>query len=293
VVADRIFTSVSPARQAEYKRIYDRLMERARGRVKEKGVHDNHHIVPKSLGGSNEKSNIAVLTYDEHFLAHWLLAKFTTGEARISMLKALSEMKRAGKNNRNRRVSRWQYAIARRAQAEAQSLWNKSPKGKEALKKGGATRRAFYSTPEGQEVAKETGKKIGPALTAFYTTPEGQEAAKKIGATLTAFYETTEGQAAAKERGEKTGRALSAFYETPEGQKVAKERGKKVGATLKARGSRAGENHPNAKVTEDLVLKIRAFPGTRSEAAKHFGVSYDIASGIMCGRTWKHLESVI
>ncbi len=277
----------SEQRRAEYKRTYDRLIERAKGRVKIKGVHDNHHILPKALGGSNEKSNIAVLTYDEHFLAHWLLIKFTEGNARLSMLRALNDMRRASKTHKNRVVSGGQYAVARRANAEAMVLWNTSPEGQEVL-------RVFYATPEGQKVAKERGKKAGATQRAFYATAEGQavakETGKKVGATLSAFYATAEGQKVAKERGKKAGATLSAFYATPEGQKVAKGRGKKTGATAKARGSKAGENHPNAKVTEDIVRKIRAFEGNHAEAARNFGVTRLISYRIRTGRTWKHVK---
>jgi hypothetical protein len=320
-MADGIFNSITLTRQAEYKRTYDRLMERARGRVKEKGVHENHHIIPRSMGGSNEKSNIVALTYKEHFLAHWLLTKFTTGKARRAMFRALSKMIRAGRNNKNRLMSGWQYTIARRANSEAMVLWHKTPEGQEAAKKSGVTLSAFYATPEGQTVAKEAGKKGGAALRAFYATPDGQKVAKergkKSGATqrlfwvtpegqvvaknrgkkvstrLRAFYETPEGQEIARESGKKGGATRRAFYETPEGQESRKKAGKKIGATMRARGTMAGKNHPQAKVTEELVLKIRAFPGTRSEAAKHFGVSYNIAAQIMSGSTWKHLESVV
>lgn len=31
-----------------------------------------HHIIPRCLGGSNDKSNLVVLTAREHFLAHYL-----------------------------------------------------------------------------------------------------------------------------------------------------------------------------------------------------------------------------
>ncbi len=280
----------SEQRRAEYKRTYDRLITRAKGRVKIKGVHDNHHILPKSLGGSNSKENIVVLTYDEHFLAHWLLTKFTEGKARLSMLKALSEMKRAGKNHKNRVVSRWQYAIARRANAEASALWHKTPEGKTAAKKVGATLSAFYATSEGQQVAKETGKKVSATRRAFYATPEGQtvakETGKKIGPALRAFYATPEGQTVAKERGEN----CRAFFETPEGQQVAKERGKKISYTKKARGSQAGENHHNATVTEENVRQIRAFEGNHAEAARHFGIPWQISYRIRTGRTWKHVK---
>lgn len=37
--------------------------------------HERHHIVPKSEGGSDDKSNIIRLTAREHYIAHLLLAK--------------------------------------------------------------------------------------------------------------------------------------------------------------------------------------------------------------------------
>jgi len=59
-----------------YQRIYDQLMLRAQGRKPEPHIlYDRHHIIPKSLGGSNYSSNIARLTLREHFIAHRVLVK--------------------------------------------------------------------------------------------------------------------------------------------------------------------------------------------------------------------------
>lgn len=40
---------------------------------------ENHHIVPRSLGGSDDAANLVLLTYKERLVAHLLLAKFSTG----------------------------------------------------------------------------------------------------------------------------------------------------------------------------------------------------------------------
>ena len=57
-----------------YKKHYDLLIEKSNSR-KIGGYLEEHHIIPKCLGGSNDKSNIVKLTPEEHFLAHKLLTK--------------------------------------------------------------------------------------------------------------------------------------------------------------------------------------------------------------------------
>ena len=53
---------------------YNKLIETRRGRVPEKGTYyEKHHVVMKSMGGSDDPDNIVALTAREHFLAHWLL----------------------------------------------------------------------------------------------------------------------------------------------------------------------------------------------------------------------------
>jgi hypothetical protein len=103
----------SDKRRMEYEATYIRLMTNARGRVKIVGVHELHHVVPKSLGGSNDKSNIVALTYREHFLAHWLLTKFTYGSERRKMLFALKRMISKCETHHARRITGWQYSTAR------------------------------------------------------------------------------------------------------------------------------------------------------------------------------------
>lgn len=79
---------------------------------------ERHHIVPRALGGANDKSNIVRLTYREHFLAHWLLTKFPfVGDQKRKMQFALWSMTR--KANGMRIVSGWQYSVARSAKIVA------------------------------------------------------------------------------------------------------------------------------------------------------------------------------
>jgi len=39
------------------------------------GVIENHHIIPKCLGGTDEKENLVSLSPKAHFICHWLLTK--------------------------------------------------------------------------------------------------------------------------------------------------------------------------------------------------------------------------
>jgi hypothetical protein len=56
------------------------------------GYTERHHIVPRSLGGSNSASNISKLTAREHFIVHLLLVKITKGPELRKMCYALHKM---------------------------------------------------------------------------------------------------------------------------------------------------------------------------------------------------------
>lgn len=45
---------------------------------KYEGITEEHHIIPKSLGGSNDPSNLVKLSPKAHFICHWLLTKMIT-----------------------------------------------------------------------------------------------------------------------------------------------------------------------------------------------------------------------
>lgn len=57
-----------------YQAIYDRLIARA-GRRALGEYSERHHILPKCLGGNNQKDNIVRLLPEEHYLAHQLLVR--------------------------------------------------------------------------------------------------------------------------------------------------------------------------------------------------------------------------
>jgi hypothetical protein len=57
-----------------YQKIYNQIIKCAKNRQLE-GYVEKHHIIPKCLGGNNNKNNIVQLTAREHFLCHMLLCE--------------------------------------------------------------------------------------------------------------------------------------------------------------------------------------------------------------------------
>lgn len=77
--------------QNKYTRIYYQIIDRAVHRTLV-GYKEKHHIIPQSLGGSNDNSNLVHLTAREHFICHWLLTKMTESDDRAKMVYALRMM---------------------------------------------------------------------------------------------------------------------------------------------------------------------------------------------------------
>ena len=86
----------------KYTKHYNLLIEKAKNRTLPKETYtEKHHIIPRSMGGSNKKENLAHLTAREHFICHWLLIKMTEESNRHKMLYALRNMR--GSNDTQKR----------------------------------------------------------------------------------------------------------------------------------------------------------------------------------------------
>ena len=58
----------------DYSKIYIELVERSFERELDCYT-EKHHIIPRCMGGDNKERNLAILTPEEHYLAHQLLVK--------------------------------------------------------------------------------------------------------------------------------------------------------------------------------------------------------------------------
>ena len=75
----------------KYHSLYFSIIENAKHRKIDDYV-EKHHIIPKSMGGSNDPSNLVSLTAREHFICHRLLMKITSGKDKVKMCCAANRM---------------------------------------------------------------------------------------------------------------------------------------------------------------------------------------------------------
>ena len=91
-----------------YYAIIDKALSEKRKKFRSDIHYDRHHIVPTSLGGSNDISNKVWLTSKEHFVCHTLLVKCTTGKDKMKMACAWHRMATA------KRYTSKQYEVLRK-----------------------------------------------------------------------------------------------------------------------------------------------------------------------------------
>jgi hypothetical protein len=106
-----------------YQKIYNQIIERAKNRQLE-GYKEKHHIVPKCLGGSNDKENLVELTAREHFLCHMLLCEIYPNETKLTQALWLMTI---GKNKHNTLYS---YSFSSRIYEKIKLEFIKTIKGK-------------------------------------------------------------------------------------------------------------------------------------------------------------------
>ena len=97
--------------QNKYTNWYNNIITTAQARTLPKNIYiERHHIIPRSLGGNNEQSNLVKLTAREHFVCHLLLTKMTIGRMRYKMSKALTmimSIRRVGDRTNYSITSKW------------------------------------------------------------------------------------------------------------------------------------------------------------------------------------------
>ena len=81
-----------------YEKIYNQIVIRAKNRILECYT-ENHHIIPRCMGGSDDKENLVELTAREHFICHRLLVNMYPDNNKLKFaLWAMCNMKSKRQN---------------------------------------------------------------------------------------------------------------------------------------------------------------------------------------------------
>lgn len=91
--------------------------------MKIRGYVEDHHIIPKCLGGTDVVANKVWLTAEEHFMCHKLLTEMTEDTANGKMWSALWRMmnKQSKNQDRDYTIDAKEYAITREQNAKNHS----------------------------------------------------------------------------------------------------------------------------------------------------------------------------
>jgi hypothetical protein len=141
----------------KYLNWYDSII--ANGKTQREHGYECHHILPKSLGGTDIKSNLVYITAREHFICHWLLTKiYPTGEEHWKMLNALRMMRAENKNQQ-----RYQTKITSRVYAKLKEEYSQMQSERYNGENNPMYGDKFYRSEEGFKKQKEavTGDKNG------------------------------------------------------------------------------------------------------------------------------------
>ena len=110
---------------------YYNIIVAARARATTFGYTEKHHIIPKSLGGTNDCGNLVTLTTKEHYICHRLLVKMTDGLSKKKMRYALYCLTHVKNANQQFRHSPYFRKLE-----EFKTQWRESIKGRPAHNKG-------------------------------------------------------------------------------------------------------------------------------------------------------------
>jgi hypothetical protein len=153
-----------------YIRRYESFINNLKNQLIE-GYSENHHIVPRSLGGSDDNYNLIKLTARQHYIAHWMLAR-AYKDKMSSAFWFMSNVIDKKSHKSKIKVTSGMYDEARRLHQQANSqrvvfeetrqIISKLHKGK---KRSAETRRKMSIACTGRVASEEHRRNLSIALT--------------------------------------------------------------------------------------------------------------------------------
>lgn len=135
-----------------YQNCYNRIIQNSVSRDNVVGIFEIHHIIPRSMGGSNDPSNLVKLTPREHYIVHHLLWKIHKNSEMSCAFWAMSQMTKGSK------ISSKTYEKLRTDRIEFLRTQNTGKRLSEETKK------KIGEKSKGRTHSEETKKKISDAL---------------------------------------------------------------------------------------------------------------------------------
>lgn len=191
-------------KKCKYRNWYEQLIKNSRNRVFPENTYtEGHHIIPRSLGGSNDPTNIVRLYPREHYIAHLLLWKMQmTAKMHNQMTMALHVMVNGSGNKKQNRtylvpsriyeVSRKAYSkvLSEERKGQGNSFYGKkhTPETIEKIKQANARTKEIRSAKLkgenngmfGKKHSPEIRAKISEAFKANYTEEKREAASSRM-----------------------------------------------------------------------------------------------------------------
>ena len=242
---------------SKYTKIYHSIISNAQQRNVD-GYVEKHHIVPRSLGGSDDVTNLVRLTAREHFICHWLLTKMLDNtHSKWKMINALGLMLWIENDNQQRyKVNSRLYEQLKKKHSEYKS-WAVS-----------GERNGMYGrnhTEEAKEAIRQ--KNTGSTLTAEQKEKVRQA---KIGQKRKPFTQDHIEKIRAASTGENN--SMYGRKQSEETKRKIAEKRKGAKLSLEVIAARS-EKIKGQKRSEDTKQKMKAAWERRRQKAKEIGVS--------------------
>ena len=220
----------------KYTKWYNRIIDRAKDRVLEPPF-ERHHIKPRSLGGTDDKENIAFITPREHFICHWLLIKMTTGEEHYKMLNAL-RMMRADNPGQKRFKTKITSRVYESIKLEYAKLQSEKVRGKNNPMYGDK----FFRSEEGKQRQREA--ILGESNGAKQEEARQKIINSKLGKKRAPFTEEWRARMSESKRGDKNNRY---------GVELTEETRRKIGDRIRGRKQTDEEKARRAEANRGKV----------------------------------------
>lgn len=123
-----------------YEKIYYDLVLSAKLYPKESDYYENHHIKPRSMGGSDDESNLVKFTGRQHYIAHWLLYKIHRNWKMAYAWRMMNVKNQYSKKRYNSKYYDYSINAIRSIKGKKHPLYNRKQTDEHKKKNGDANR---------------------------------------------------------------------------------------------------------------------------------------------------------